>query len=466
MLCLSATSTSAQHSSRIDKLISAPDKLFGALNKKSRDVEDKLDKQTDKYLSKLERQEHRLKRKLSKKDSLLAEQTFGDIDRKYEGLKNTSGKASRYTAVYSGHLDSLSTALNFLNNDKLSSLSSNPELEKTLAQYKELQLKLNASDLIKKQLAQRQAMLKEQFQKLGMVKQLKQFQKQVYYYQTQVREYKEMFEDPSKLETKLLELVMKMPQFKEFFASNSVLGSLFALPGSTQASTVSVAGLQTRASVQQSLIDRFGSGPNVTAQLQQNMQAAQGQLSELKNRIGSFSSGSYGNAGDGDIPGFKPNTQKTKTFFQRLEYGANIQSQRARYFFPVSTDLGLSLGYKINDKSSVGIGASYKIGWGSGWENISVTHQGVGLRSDVDMKIKGSFYISGGYEQNYLHMINSVNQLKDYSAWQKSALIGVSKRYRVSNKLEGEMKIMWDFLSYQQIPKSQPVVFRIAYRIK
>jgi hypothetical protein len=456
----------AQDSSRLDRLISAPDKLFGALNKKSRDIEEKLDKQTGKYLSKLERQEHRLKRKLSKKDSLLAEQTFGDIDKKYEDLKNTSGKVGKYSAVYSGHLDSLSTALNFLNNDKLSSLSSSPELEKTLAQYKDLQSKLNASDLIRKQLAERQAMLKEQFQKLGMVKELKQFQKQVYYYQAQVREYKEMFEDPTKLETKLLELVMKMPQFKDFFASNSVLGSLFALPGSTQASNASIAGLQTRASVQQSLIDRFGSGPNVTAQLQQNMQSAQGQLNELKNRIGSFSSGSYGNAGDGEIPNFKPNSQKTKTFFQRLEYGANIQSQRARYFFPVTTDLGLSLGYKINDKSSVGIGASYKIGWGSGWENISVTHQGVGVRSYVDMKIKGSFYVTGGYEQNYRHLINSINQLKDYSAWQKSGLVGVSKRYTVSKKIKGDFKLMWDFLSYQQIPKTQAVLFRIGYSFK
>jgi hypothetical protein len=53
--------------------------------------------------------------------------------------------------------------------------------------------------------------------------------------------------------------------------------------------------------------------------------------------------------------------------------------------------LGLSVGYKLNDKSIIGIGASYKIGWGSSWKNISITNQGVGLRSFIDWQLKGAF---------------------------------------------------------------------------
>lgn len=456
-----------QDTSRLDQLIAFPDKLFGALDKKTKNIEDKLSKQTDKYLSKLQRQEEKIKKKLARKDSALAAQVFGDIDKKYTDLKNTTGQVNKYSQLYSGHLDSLTTAVSFLKDDKLFNLGSNPELQKTLAHYKELQSKLNASDLIKKQLIARQAMLKEQFQKLGMVKQLKQFRKQVYYYQAQVKEYKEMFEDPNKLEKKLMELVMQHPKFKEFFANNSMLGSLFVLPGSSNASNISIAGLQTRAMINQTIADRFGSGANVTAQLQQNVQSAQGQLNELKNRLGSFSSGSYGNGGEVDMPeGFKPNEQKTKSFLQRLEYGANIQSQKARYFFPVTSDLGLSLGYKLNNKSSIGVGASYKLGWGSGWNNIAISHQGVGLRSYVDWKIKGSFYISGGYEQNYMNMINSFDQLKNISAWQRSGLVGLSKKYKVNKKMKGEIKVLWDFLSYQQIPKTQSILFRIGYSLK
>jgi len=270
-----------------------------------------------------------------------------------------------------------------------------------------------------------------------------------------------------------METVMKLSQFKEFFANNSVLGSLFAIPGSNSSPfgggqvEASLAGLQTRASVNQSIIDRFGLAPNVTEELRQNMQAAQGQLTELKNKISSFSSGSYSNAsGDMDIPGFKPNNQKTKSFLKRLEYGANIQSQKARHFFPVTSDIGLSLGYKLNDRSSIGIGASYKLGCGRGWDNISITHQGIGIRSYADLKIKGSFYLSAGYEQNYRNLIHSIDQLREYSSWQRSGLLGVNKKYKVSKKIKGEMKLLCDFLSYQQVPKTQAFVFRIGYSLK
>jgi hypothetical protein len=452
-----------QDSSKLDIAIAFPSKMFAALDKKTASVENKLDKQTDKYLSKFQKQEKKLRRKIARKDSTLATQLFDGVDEKYNQLRNATGNVNKYQSVYSGHLDSLSTALSFL---KDNNLTNNPALQKSLEQYKELQQKLNASDQIKKYLDQRQQLLKQQFEKLGMVKELKRFRKDVYYYQRQVREYKELFEDPNKLEAKLMEVVMKLPQFKDFFAKNSMLGSLFALPGNNNSSTASIAGLQTRAMINQSLIDRFGSSSAITQQLQQNVQSAQGQLSGLKNKLNSYSSGSYGNTGAGDIPGFKPNEQKTKSFLQRLEYGANVQSQKARYFFPVTSDIGLSLGYQLNNKSSIGVGASYKLGWGNNWNNIRVSHQGIGLRSYLDWKIKGSFYFSGGYEQNYRSLINSVDQLRNYSSWQSSALVGVSKKYSISKKMKGEMKLLWDFMSYQQVPKTQPILFRVGYSLK
>ncbi len=150
----------------------------------------------------------------------------------------------------------------------------------------------------------------------------------------------------------------------------------------------------------------------------------------------------------------------------RLEYGANIQSQKATSFFPTTSDIGLSLGYKLNDKSAIGIGAAYKVGWGRGWNHIRMTHEGLGLRSYVDYKLKGSLYLSGGYEQNYRTAFTSIEQLKDHSAWQSSGLLGLSKKYRVSKKVKGDVKLLWDFLSYQQVPRTQAVLFRVGYILK
>ena len=438
---------------------------MASLEKKVAKKEDHFDKQTEKFLFKLQKQERKLRKKVFQKDSLLGRQLFDGVEEKYKELQKAPEQVSKYASVYSGHLDSLTTSLQFL---KYHGLAKGVQIDQTLSKYSSLQFKLNQADAIKKYVSERQKLLNQQLQHLGMLKELRGFQKQAYYYQAQIREYKELFEDPSKMEAQLIKLVTKVPQFKAFFAENSTLGSLFSLPGNNSSPGASLAGLQTRASVNQSLVDRFGSGPNTTQLLQQNMQSAQGALSNLKNKINQYSSGSYGNAStDPELPeGFKPNQQKTKTFLQRLEYGANFQTDRGNNLFPVTSDLGLSLGYKISDKSSFGLGASYKLGWGSSWNNISLTHQGIGLRSYIDMKLKGSLYISGGYEQNYRSEIHAIQQLREYSAWQSSGLIGLSKKYSLKGKMKGEMKLLWDLLSYQQVPRVQAVVFRIGYSIK
>ncbi|RYY47642.1 MAG: hypothetical protein EOO06_12095 [Chitinophagaceae bacterium] len=439
------------------------DKAIALLEEKARVMDKKMEKSMVTYLSKLQRQEKKLKAKVWKKDSSLAKQLFDGIEEKYESLNQVPIQVSKYSQVYSGHLDSLTTALKFLKGGKLDS----PDLTKALSQFSSLQGKLDQAEKIRSFLSERKRMLQENLERLGMLKSLKGFQKQAYYYSAQVRELKSLWENPSKLEQKLLEVLSGTEAFKDFFSNNSQLGSLFALPGGNAAAT-SLAGLQTRASVQQGIQDRFGSGPQVQQLVQENLQAAQEQLSDLKNKLSQYSSGAYGNStSDIDmLEGFKPNNQKTKTFLERLEYGANVQSQKASSYFPATSDLGISLGYKLNDKSSIGLGASYKLGWGRGWDHIRLTSEGMGLRSYLDVKIKGSFYVSSGYEQNYRSAFQNIQQLRNLNGWQQSGLLGLSKRYQVSKKVKGDMKLLWDFLSYQQIPRTQAILFRIGYNLK
>jgi hypothetical protein len=456
----------AQDSTSAGKGISIPDKVFFSLSKKSSKIEKKLSIQTDKYLARLQKQENKLKNKLGKKDTSLAKDLFKEVEARYDNLRKAKEKLN--TSVYSGHLDSLTTSLHFL---KDNNFTANPELQKTLIQYKSFQTSLSQAEFIKEYLCQRQHLLKEQFIKLGMVKELKNFQKQAYYYSAQIQEYKQVFEEPSKLETLLIEAVLKVPAFQDFFHKNTLLGSLFALPGSNGSSFTSFAGLQTRASLNQFLVDRFGSGPNTTQMLRQNLQEAEGELNLLKSKMSQYSSGSYGKGDGVALPeGFTPNQQKTKSFLGRLEYGTNLQTARSNYMFPVTSDFGFSLGYKLNNKSSIGVGASYKLGWGSNWDHIRITKQGFGLRSYLSYKLKGSLFISGGYEKNYLPLIKKLFSLypggvRGESPWHSSGLIGLSKKYRVRHR-KCEMMLLWDFLSYQQVHGMQPIVFRLGYSLK
>ena len=457
-----------EETSTVDRITSFPMRFLDKLNKKSTDLEDKLIDHSEKALKRLAKQERKMKKKLARKDSAAAEQLFGNVDERYQQLQSKlqqpvklNGRAGQYLP----HLDTLKTSLNFLsqNNELLAnSAEMTGKVKEALNSVKGLEGKFDQAADVKKYLRDRKQVLKEQLNRFGLTKELKKYNQQAYYYAEQVNSYKAMLEDPSKLQQKALELVKKIPAFQDFFKKNSELAGLFRLPDN-YGSTASLAGLQTRSSVQNLIQERIASGgPNATAMLQQNVQAAQAQLSSLKDKLNEL--GGMGNS-EGDLPDFKPNNQKTKSFLQRLEYGTNLQSQRSSNYFPTTTDIGLSVGYKLNDKSVIGVGASYKVGWGQNIRNISISSQGVGFRSFADYKIKGSFFASGGFEYNYQQPFSSASIVRDLDKWQQSGLAGISKVVSLKSKMFKKTKIqlLWDFLSYSQRPQTQPLKFRVGY---
>lgn len=432
-------------------------------------LEGEADKKTEKALRQFQKQEAKLRSKLAKINSIAAKNVFAVADNKYKELaqKLKDNKLRQYIP----QIDSLSTSLKFLeaNPQFISQAKEVKEkLKEALSKMEALKSQLQKAEDIKQFLKERKQYLKEQLSKFGFAKELKKINKQVYYYAQQLNEYKEILKDPKKTEKKVLELLARTKLFKDFMRRNSMLASLFRIPGDPNdpAYVASLAGLQTRAQVTNLIQQQIQSGgPNGMQQFQQNMQAAQAQLNELKDKI--LKSG--GGSSNAEMPeGFKPNNQKTKAFIRRIELGTNFQSQKSTGFLPVTSDIGVSAGYKLNDKSIVGIGASYKMGWGRNIQHIRISHQGISARSFIDWKLKGSLWISGGFEMNYRSEFRNFTVLQNYSSWQQSGLIGISKTVTVKSKFfkKTSLKLLWDFLSYQQVPRTQAVVFRIAYNLK
>jgi hypothetical protein len=162
------------------------------------------------------------------------------------------------------------------------------------------------------------------------------------------------------------------------------------------------------------------------------------------------------------MPDFKPDLMRNKSFWKRMEFGSNIQAQRAN-LFPATLDIALTAAYQASERNSMGVGVSYKLGLGEVFKNIRFSHQGLGLRSFIDFQWKGNLFFSGGFEMNYREQIYSMADLKDRSAWQQSGLLGLSRKFKAGNKLTGRVQFLWDFLSYQQVPRSQPFLFRFGY---
>ncbi|MBW0176597.1 hypothetical protein [Sediminibacterium sp.] len=308
-------------------------------------------------------------------------------------------------------------------------------------------------------LRNRRNVLKDLLVKQGRLQALTSFQKEIYYHQQQLNEYRDLLRQPDKLAKQLLTVAKQHPQFTSFMSRNSMLSQIFQVPGSLPANSA-IAGLQTRSSTQQMIGQQLqgATGGSSPAQyLQTQVQAARTELNKLKDKLNSM-----GGSGDMEMPDFKPNTQKTKTFWKRIEWGMNIQSQRPNGWLPVTTDIAVTAGYKLTDHAVVGTGMSYKMGWGKNFSQMRITHQGVGLRSYMDIRLKGSIWISGGYELNHQQEFSRIDLLQNLDAWQKSGLIGMTKKFKAGKK-NGNLQLLWDFLSYSQTPRTTALKFRIGY---
>ena len=189
----------------------------------------------------------------------------------------------------------------------------------------------------------------------------------------------------------------------------------------------------------------------------QSLQQAKEKLTELKEKITSGSG-----AAIEEFPAFKPNMQKTRTFFQRLEYGTNIQIARNNKLMPSIADIAINLGYKINNKCIWGVGMGYKLGLGT-IDRIRFTAQGASARTYIDWKMKKQIFLSSGFEMNYLSALP--NSREPLQTWQKSGLIGITKKINIKTRWSKETKfqVLYDFLSEQHLPVSQPLLFRMGY---
>ena len=440
-----------------------PQQWSSSVNKRLTKLEDKLVTKSQKTLRLLQRQEEKIYRRiLNGKDSVQARIALVDSRNKYQSLRDKLMDPS-FTGnpiQYFPRLDTLSTALKFLSQN-----GAPGPIKDALNKTQLLQNKFQQAEEIKKFIKERRQQFKEQLERMGFAKQLKKYNKEVYYYSARINQYKELLKDSKKAEKKAIELLSKTKLFRDFMRKNSILASLFPLAGEDPSSFGgALAGLQTRVQVNNLIQQQLSAGgPNAQAQFSQNVQDAQSQLNELKNKVSKFG----GSNSDTEFPeGFKPNPQKTKTFFQRIQLNADFQTTRHNKLFPVNSDLGLSAGYKLNSNSTIAIGSSFKIGWGTGFNHIRITSQGFSLRGGIDWRLKGNLFIAGNYEHNYFSAIRNMSQLRDYQNWKPAALLGLSKRYTIKKGKGGEIKLLYDFLYNRQPVRTQPLTIRFGYNLK
>jgi hypothetical protein len=438
------------------------DAFVNSVDKRSVKFQGEIYDQTTRYLNKLAGKERKLRSKMAKVNAAAADSIFSGSDEKYRALQSkllqTSFKTGRFQNDYIGHLDSIQTSLAFLNGNSI--LKSSERLKDAMTGLNGLQDKFNQAKDIDTWLSERQSYLQQRLNQWGLGAKLNEWKKQAYYYKAQIAEYKKAFQCVDHAEAKAMQLITQTEAFKEFFSKHSEIGRIFQLPGAVSDPTATgTTNLQSIDAITRQMQQSMGKAVNPVDVTQQGMEGATSQLDDLKSKASQLSAGN----GESSLPDFKPNGQRTKRFGQRLQYGFNVQSVKRSSIFPVTTDLALTIGYKLNGRSTAGVGASYKLGWGQDIHHINMSSQGVGLRSFLDWKIKGSLWASGGTEFNYLSAFSKIEQLKKYSSWQQSALLGIMKTYKAGTKMTGTLQLLYDFLWQQQVPTGQPLLFRVGY---
>ncbi|MBL7728579.1 MAG: hypothetical protein JNM68_12870 [Dinghuibacter sp.] len=450
-----------------DTLLRRAPQFVEAVSKKAGTCYHRIRRKTETTLNRLAKWEEKIFNLLQKADPETAARLFGTGHTRFSDMLQQYRQGTlaleNDMAAYDAYRDKLYTTIGYLDSGSTQTTAAAQKARNVLL---ELDTCERQTAVIKRMIRERRAQLAEACMKLaGSSRLLQKIDKEGWYYAEALANYRDLFTQPGKAEELVLAVLNRVPAYQRFIQENSWLSTLFRIPGASRMPALDVAlqGLQTRAGVNSLIQTQIAAGgPNAAQAIQQNMQQAQGELSALKDKW--LQQG--GQYKSGETPGFRPNKQKTKTFLQRLEYGANIQSQKASYYFPVTSDIGAYAGYRLDDKGAIGIGGSYKVGWGSNWRNIRPTGQGMGLRSYADYRLKGSFYFYGGYELNYRNNNNGAIGLPGRNQWQPSALAGLSKVVSMKTKWFKKTKIqcLYDFLSYRNVPRTPAFIFRAGYQ--
>jgi hypothetical protein len=449
----------AQASDSVSKeRIALPKVFITQVDKKAGQYYARITRKTEKTLEKFVKWEHKIQRLLEKVNPKVAHSLFEDNQLTFSKLleQYRQGKviADDYGSRYNGYMDKINTGISFLEKENAGAAG---KLKKLRQDMDTLDAAVKDTEVLGRLIRERKRELAEAvFSHLGKSKYIARINKEAFYYAEALKNYKEIFSDQKKAEALAFSVLNKIPAFEKFVRENSQLASLFGsygTPGGSVSNTLT--GLQTRANVTALLQQQMASAnTGAMQQVSQNLQSAQAQISSLRSRMNVN--------GTGEIPDFKPNMQKTKTFSQRIVYGFDVQFGRSNTYLPSTSNISATLGYKINDKSIAGVGASFRIGLGKSLDKMKFTGEGAGVRAYMDWKLKKQFFISGVYEQNYFKNAADTQFPGSAAGWRQAGLIGISKKVPLKGKKTSKVQLLYDVFSRQHIPATQPFIFRIG----
>lgn len=160
-----------------------------------------------------------------------------------------------------------------------------------------------------------------------------------------------------------------------------------------------------------------------------------------------------------DLPKGGQNPVKGKPLKERLNFGGNFQLHQGN---PISIDISPLASYKITGKISLGIGGTYRYATPIKTKMGNLVAEGVyGYRGFAEYHFFKSFYAHAEYESMYKRRDGEALVARKEN-WVSGCLLGIGRHYKLSNKLKGNISLLYNVLHSEDSPYQKPLVFRFG----
>lgn len=153
------------------------------------------------------------------------------------------------------------------------------------------------------------------------------------------------------------------------------------------------------------------------------------------------------------------NPMKGKPFVERLRPGINLQIQSRQN---IMVDFNPQIGYRISGRFAAGIGWNERVSFNSKKSSVNFDDRVYGPRSYAQVKVKGGSY--GLLNAECMNAVFVPPSGEATRQWVWSYMAGYKQEFRISNKLLGNVQIMYTFYtSYYQSPYVDKLNIRIGF---
>ncbi len=478
ILCLLyATTTKAQEEVSD---IYQPAKRYIDINLRSQEKYNKqVANRQQKLLKKLVKREQRYARKLKRNDSAgyatyIAAPVGYDSINKLAATKPSSGlqlPSTKHTVA-----DTLQNIQQFVT-AKTQNNSNLVPFDGYDAKINNLQTDSRHNTNIGNLITQRTNTLKNiQAQNKGKVGGFTGIDKRVFYTKQKIKAFKSISEEPSKAEEAAYEILQGHAGFEEQLASMNNQGMQSLAAKGASASELEKMGYQTKKQMQAQMQQKFGNNlSGVQQQMSSQITDYQEKIKDGKGAIVAIkeTKQTAKQIRHIDKPTFKVNPMRGMPLRQRIEQQYNWQMTRASIDGkPAMFQLAATAGFKHSPKLTYGAGISTSIGLGRNWNNIRFSFEGIGIRTFAEWQIIYGIGAYAGYERMYkraafitdtpIPVYDRKENEHNTKQYAEAVLIGLTKRYRINEKLNGSLHVLYD-IWWKEKGLNSPIQTRLSF---